>query len=295
MRCVTWRSCVMSSSHINLNILSEEEISDIKNKANESLGKCRRANQIIRDDIFSILEKNCKVFYYPINDDDICAFIVKRGVNFFIFINTHIPLEKQVFAAAHELYHLWHTHSAWEVLKSLTLDKQIDNTESITKEENKANRFAAEFLVPESLLITELLHHDIRRNKIDIKDIIELMDVFLVPYKTIVRRLYEVDYLENEQCNEFLQLPDRDEDKEVRLWQKRLELCNKNNVRTERIKLDNLVDMSLDRYEKKQITLEKLSYLLNFVNQKPEDYSISEIAPNLPSEEEILRIMEEED
>jgi hypothetical protein len=51
----------------------------------------------------------------------------------------------------------------------------------------------------------------------------------------------------------------------------------------------------MDLYEKGQITFEKLAYLLNFVNQKPDNFGINEVVPALPSETEILRLMEEED
>jgi hypothetical protein len=51
----------------------------------------------------------------------------------------------------------------------------------------------------------------------------------------------------------------------------------------------------MDLYEKGQITFEKLAYLLNFVNQKPDNFGIHEVVPALPSETEILRLMEEED
>lgn len=85
------------------------------------------------------LHKNFRQLYYPYNDDEICAFIVRRRGKFFTFINTQIPLEKQIFAAAHELYHLWYSKiEKWELLRSIIVDNQIENTGRLNKEEAKA-------------------------------------------------------------------------------------------------------------------------------------------------------------
>lgn len=86
------------------------------------------------------------------------------------------------------------------------------------------------------------------------------MDVFLVPYKTLVRRLYEINYISKEQFNKFMEEKDRNEESGIMLWQKRLGLCRRNNERTKEIKLDKLVDSALKLYDKQQITYEKLNY-----------------------------------
>jgi Zn-dependent peptidase ImmA (M78 family) len=232
----------MSSSPITLYPLSEDECKNIETEANKKLGEYKKTNQIIREDIFNILEKNSKTLYYPINDNEVCGFIVKRGVKYFVNINTGIPLEKQLFAAAHELYHLWFTNESWEVLNSLILDDQSNR--EVTKEEHKANRFAAEFLVPKQVILTEIDIRGLKRNSIELKDIIELMDVFLMPYKTIVRRLLEVEYINEEQCQEFLIIPDRNNNEGVLLWQKRLGLCHRNNEITKKTKFGNYMRVS---------------------------------------------------
>ncbi len=286
----------MSNFQRTLPLLNEGEIREIQDKANQALGQFRKTSQIMREDIFNILEINSKVLYYPYNDDEVCAFIVKRRGTFFTFINTTIPLEKQVFAAAHELYHLWFSKvEKWELLHSIIVDNQIENTGDLNKEEAKANRFAAEFLVPKNLLMNELDARKQKKEKVEMKDIIGLMDVFMMPYKTIVRRLHEIEFISEEQCNQFLTIPDRDEDEGVMLWQKRLELCARNNERTMRKKLGNLVDMSLEAYEQEVITFDKLTYLLSLAQQKPEQYNINDRVEKLPSEEEVLKMLEEDD
>lgn len=151
---------------------------------------------------------NCRTLYYPIEDDDICGFVYKFKDKKFVYLNSFIPLEKQIFAAAHELYHIWYS--------------DIDKGELLNEE-------------------------------------------------------------------------DRKEDTGVMLLQKRLSLCKRNNERTMEIKLDKIIDMSLELYEKKQITYEKLQYLLSLANMKPSDFNVYEENIELPSEEEILKILEEEE
>lgn len=276
-----------------LNPLAEYEVKDVINKANELAGRYKKTNRIIKEEIFKILERNSKTLYYPTKDDDICGAVYKSKKYKISYINSYIPLEKQVFAAAHELYHILYSEvSNNEVISSNILDESLP-TNKINKEDLKANRFAAEILVPKEVLRNEIDIRDIKENLIDIRDIIELMDIFLVPYKTIIRRLYEIEYITKEKCIDLLKQEDRNEENGIMFWQKRLGLCKRNNERTNEIKLDKLIDNALRLYDKKQITYEKLEYLLKLANLKPSEFNIYEEKIETPSEEEILKIMEE--
>jgi Zn-dependent peptidase ImmA (M78 family) len=276
-----------------LNPLTDEEINDIINKVNICFGKYKKSNRVIKDDIFKILEMNCKTLYYPIEDNDICGFVYKFKEYKFCYINSYIPLEKQVFAAAHELYHVLYSDIGnGELVNSEVLDEKVPISQ-IAREDLKANRFGAEFLVPEEVFRNELNIRNIKKDSIELREIIELMDAFLVPYKTLVRRLYEIDYINLEKCNRFLVEEDRKEDAGVMLWQKRLGLCKRNNERTKELKLDKLVDTALKLYDKHQITYEKLNYLLKLANLNPSEFNIYEEKFETPSEDEILKIMEE--
>lgn len=203
-----------------LNPLINKEIQDIINKVNSCFGRYKKNNRIIKDDIFNILEMNCKTLYYPIEDDDICGFVYKFKEYNFCYINSYIPFEKQIFAAAHELYHILYSDIGnGEIVNSEVLDEKVPIS-MISKEDLKANRFAAEFLVPEEVFRNELNIRNINKDSIELREIIELMDAFLVPYKTLVRRLYEIGYMTIEKCNIFLLEEDRKEDTGVILWQK---------------------------------------------------------------------------
>lgn len=276
-----------------LNALTNEEVVDIVRKVNICLGQYKKTNRIIKEDIFKILEMNAKTIYYPIEDDDICGFVYKFKGYKFCYINSNIPLEKQVFAAAHELYHILYDNiGKGELINSEAIDEKL-STSGINREDIKANRFAAEFLISEEVFRNELSIRGSNRGSIDLNEVIELMDVFLVPFKTIIRRLYEIDYITKDKFKDFLSQEDRKFDKGIMLLQKRLGLCKRNNNRTKEIKLDKLVDTALRLYEKNEITYEKLEYLLNLSKFKPSDFNVYEEKGYIAPEDEVLKIMEE--
>jgi len=51
--------------------------------------------------------------------------------------------------------------------------------------------------------------------------------------------------------------------------------------------------MALNLYDKKQITYEKLNYLLRLFNLNPSEFNIFEQKYEIPLEDEILKSMEE--
>ena len=137
--------------------------------------------------IFSILSLYARVIYYPLGKDAPWGFTRISGSRNdaalekpFVAINTSIPLDCQVFAAAHELYHIWYEQNP-DVLPADLLNEQ-DKAVS----EKKANRFAAEFLVDEMLLKQEIDLYKI--SDITIKSILQLCELFVVPILPSNRR-----------------------------------------------------------------------------------------------------------
>lgn len=154
-------------------------------------------NMIIRDDIFGILEKHCTVVYYPIEDEINCGFHTERYVNGkledFVYINTAKTIAEQVFAAAHELGHVWGVGSqVWE------LAGEQDELES-NVEEKIINRFAAELLMPTKEFRKTFLAHmkklNYDDNKLKLIDLIRVMVLqmndYMVPYESVRRRVVE--------------------------------------------------------------------------------------------------------
>ena len=156
-------------------------------------------NEIIRDDVFSILQgmTDCNVLYYPLNDEIGGCHIEKMvngRVEQFVFINTNQPREKQAFVAAHELGHLWKVD---EELKSKLKDEKIDCEEVV-------NRFAAELLMPEEHFIKAIEFYlnkmGYKGPKIKVEELVKLiaylMNYFFVPYMAVLYRFNELGRLD---------------------------------------------------------------------------------------------------
>lgn len=269
------------------NELNKFEIAGIKNLAKEKLGLCRKTNDIIGTQIFSILGLYARVIYYPLGKDAPWGFTRISGSQNdstlekpFVALNSSIPMDCQVFAAAHELYHIWYEQNP-DMLPSDLLNEQDKKIS-----EKKANRFAAEFLVDEQMLRQEIDLYRIK--KFTTKSILQLSELFTVPYRTLVKRLREIDMIKDTEQTKFL-----DETEEsLEKYKKRYSFSSQKSE--ERIVMDNLIELAVNAYELNYITYEKLEYLLGMSNLKPEDLGIGEESTyEFPSDDELDSIMEE--
>ena len=169
----------------------------IQNIVDEIKQECIIENTAIRDDIFGILENQCTVVYFPIEDQKNRGFHIKKIVHNqledFVYINTGKPMAEQIFAAAHELGHIFKVADrVWK--------------ETIT------NRFAAELLMPYKAFRKNFFAHmsefEIPTGKVRVDEVVRLMvcqmSDFMVPYEAVRRRLVETRIM-NEQSAEQLE------------------------------------------------------------------------------------------
>lgn len=267
--------------------LNEFEVNEIKNLAKEKLGLCRKSGDIIGIQIFSILGLYARVIYYPLGKDAPWGFTRISGSKNdaslerpFVAINSSIPVDCQVFAAAHELYNIWYEQNP-DMLPADLLNEQDKKIS-----EKKANRFAAEFLVDEVLLRQEIDLYKIR--KFTMKSVLQLTELFTVPYRTMVKRLGEIGAIERSEKDRFL----LETEDSVEKHKKRYAISSQKA--DDRVAMDNLVELAVAAYESGYITYEKLEYLLGISNLKPEDLGIEKKAAyEFPSDDELDSIMEE--
>lgn len=268
------------------NELNELEVKQIKKYASGKLGECRKGKDIIGTQIFSILSLYARVIYYPLGKDAPWGFTRISGSKNdatlekpYVAINTSIPLDCQVFAAAHELYHIWYEQNP-DVLPPDLLNEQ---DKAIN--EKKANRFAAEFLVDEMLLKQEIELYQIR--EITMKGILQLCELFVVPYRTMAKRLKEIALITDDELQEFL----NESEETINKYRKMYSFVLRNP--DERVVMDNLVELAVNAYEAGYVTFEKLEYLLELSNLTPEDLGIErESVYEFPSDDELDSIME---
>ena len=267
--------------------LNDFEIEEVKNQAREKLGICRKSGDVIGTQIFSILSIYARVIYYPLGESAPWGFTRISGCRDdaslerpFVAINTSISVDCQVFAAAHELYHIWYEQKP-DVLPSDLLNE--DDKES---NEKRANRFAAEFLMDEVLLSQEINTYKIKT--FCIKEVLQLAQLFVVPYRAMAKRLNEIALIDERKLDELL---DISEDM-IGQYRKRYAISVPNMEN--RILVDNLAELSTTAYEAGLITYEKLEYQLAICGLKPEDVGIEKQSINaFPSDEELDSIMEE--
>lgn len=172
-------------------------------------------SNIIQDDIFNVAcnyatknGKHLELLRLPIKDDDFCAFTCIRNGELFTVLNSALPLCKQNFAAAHELYHIWcYISDQDDTLPhrgSLLTAEDMDEV-TVTQEDMEANAFAALLLVPVAALSEQIDIYGLDRKNLNLDAIVRLMDIFAVPFKAIVLRLFEEGILDERASDLLLQ------------------------------------------------------------------------------------------
>lgn len=162
-------------------------------------------NPIIRDDVFRILERECKVLYYYL-DDSIEGFHISKPINGeqkqFVFINTQKVLQEQVWTAGHELGHVWK-------VDQFVKNNSVDCNEDI---ETIIGKFTAELLIPRRIFECEIQDKLIEYNykgptmsqEMMIELVTYLMNFFAVPGKAIIRRFYESGHIREQDVDVYL-------------------------------------------------------------------------------------------
>lgn len=269
-------------------ILSEQDVKEVQAKASAKLEELMKTKDIIGTQVFFILGACSKVIYYPLGENAPWGFTDIKGTNdnqsgnVFVVLNSSVSVDCQVFAAAHELYHIWYERKE-DVITGSDLDySDNDRTEQM------ASRFAAEFLVNEVLLKSSIETYVEDSNNISLKDILKLSELFAVPYKTMVRRLHEIGLLSTNLQEEYLQKTE----KVLNAERKRYAISNMKA--DDRIAIADHTALSVEAFEKGLITYERLEYLLQKSNLTPEDVGIIKDADyQFPSDDELDDIMGE--
>lgn len=174
-------------------------------------------NNIIQDDIFSVLvnyarkNQEClELLRFPTKDDNFCALTCVQKGKIFVYVNSWLPLSKQIFATAHELYHIWcfiENKNRSVLRKGSFLSAAAMDEDVKSREDREANAFAGLLLVPSSALREQMQIYSIDREHLGMEEIIRLMAIFAVPYKAILMRLCEDGYLDRAALMRFLSVP----------------------------------------------------------------------------------------
>lgn len=177
-------------------------------------------SNIIQDDIFYIIENyilqhgmRLELFRYPLGDDDFCACTFIRSGSVFVVINSAMTVSKQIFAAAHEFYHLYNYFEEYNPLyqqHGSILDSATMDEETTKMEDMEANAFAGLILAPALSIREQMDIYHIRRDAIGVKDILMLMEIYAIPYKAMVLRLCEDETIDEEKVRDLCKISEKE-------------------------------------------------------------------------------------
>lgn len=264
---------------ITLNEVQVDEIRKLAGEKRLSLGFVGETP--IANDIFTILDRlDIMLLEYPIESEgDRPAFSAaiiysEEGDKklTFIGLNTADFYDKQIFAIAHELYH-YYTKSGSH------LSRPEDEESSLI--EVKANRFAAEFLLPEtvleSIVLDEFKSSSLEKiqHKALLRFIARLHCTWWLPYRSLVRRLHEIGAISSEQYAELYSIDERDLQGE---YGKAGQATNKDeflklNQPTKNIGTSpNEIEIIIRNFEDNLIDEDKFAETLSLFNRTPDEF-----------------------
>jgi len=262
--------------------LTEVQVDEIRKLAGEkrlSLGFVGETP--IANDIFTILDRlDIMLLEYPIESEgDRPAFSAaimysEEGDKklTFIGLNTADYYDKQIFAIAHELYH-YYTKSGSH------LSRPEDEDNSLI--EVKANRFAAEFLLPETVLESIVLDEfktsslEKIQHKALLRFIARLHCTWWLPYRSLVRRLHEIGAISSEQYAELYSIDERDlqgEYGKAGLATNKDEFLKLNQPTKNIGTSPNEIEIIIRNFEDNLIDEDKFAETLSLFNRTPDEF-----------------------
>jgi Zn-dependent peptidase ImmA (M78 family) len=264
---------------ITLNELELENIRKLARDERQALGFVGETP--IANDTFTIIENlNIKLLEYPIESEgDKPAFSAalmysEEGGEELIFIglNTADYFDKQIFALSHELYHFYTKTGSH-------LSRLEDEENNLI--EAKANRFAAEFLLPESVLestvLTEFKTSSLQELQIKtlLRFIARLQCTWWLPYRSLVKRLKEIHAISDEQYTQLYSIDERNLNGEYGRLGKAInkEIFLKLNTRTSNIGISPKdIEVIIRNFEDSIIDEDKFADTLNLFHKTPDDF-----------------------
>lgn len=267
-------------------MLTSIEIENLEEKAEY----IRRGKEIgvkspIGKDIFNIIENyyDSYLLMYPLKSKNIAGFTRKSKENIQVFINTSLDKLYQNFVAAHELYHLI---SFKEDYKSndFILCNQSDVCEELEvlsnkKEELEANYFAAAFLLPRKIINDRFVNKLKKFNSDEdyILEIIKIQYEYQVPYKTVIKRLRELEIIKEDQYIKF-----KSYENNINKYYQMVDSLIANNLNEmvnpsyRKYHTLNIPKLASDAYKMNLITFSKAQYQIEKYDKKTYQFEIEE-------------------
>lgn len=281
-------------------VIAEEQIVEIKKLTDRTRKEFGIFGDVpIAKDIFRLLQnKDIILCQYPFHieeeshmDANITWFETKYGPITFIGLNTSLFFDEQIFALAHELYHfITKTGKAYETYEEVE--------DELT--ENKADRFAAELLLPGDVLRSRVISQFKCSNLSEVSElrllrfIARIQDEWWLPYRSIVLRLWEEGYIEKSIFDKLFDIDARNPNSKYgRIFAN----IAKDSYRTLNKKTgctdisSNVMEVFIQNYEDGNMTDDEFVELLALFGRSPADFGF-ELCADAEDIEELRELFE---
>lgn len=212
----------------------------------------------------------------------------------FIGLNTADYFDKQVFAIAHELYHFFTKTGSH-------LSRQDGQDDDVV--EAKANWFAAEFLLPGDVLKRRVFEEfksyslETVQLKVLLRFIARLHCTWWLPYRSLVKRLWEIQAITEQQYEELYQIDERDRNGEYFRIGKSTQIGDfiRLNTATKTIgSSPSAIETILRNFENNLIDEDTFAKILGLFDKSPSDFGY-EISVSQDDLDELRDFLEDED
>lgn len=228
-------------------------------------------------DIFDILAEDAFLLRMPLKTNEVSGFSTYFQDKFVVFLNSSFTLGHERYSGAHELYHIIYNQETLKNEKLLIYNSDSD-------EENKANIFAAEFLMPEDY-VKEVFYKiiNVKPDSVIEKHVIKMNNFFKVSYKAMLKRLVQLNLCERnkyENLSEICLLGN--EDKLQSLTKKEGYDINLIIPSNKRFIPKEYIEYIKTNYENNKVSFNNMKSCFNFIGMDPMDFGYE-----YPNEEEI--------
>lgn len=152
-------------------------------------------------DIFDILSEVAFLLRKPLETTELSGFCTFLEGHLVVYLNSNFTLGHERFTGAHELYHLVYN------LETIKKEKLLLEVVPYWEEDEKADIFAAEFLMPEDY-VKEKFYKVVNVDKDDVqpRHVIRMHNFFKVSYKAMLKRLIQLNLCSRDKYGELVQI-----------------------------------------------------------------------------------------
>lgn len=218
-------------------------------------------------DIFDILSESSFLIRKPLDLDELSGFITYFEDHFIVYLNSNFTLGHERYTAAHELYHIIYNE---DILKR---EKVFIDKEKYKEEEEKADVFAAEFLMPEDY-VKEVFYKivNVDKDKVEPKHVVRMHNYFKVSYKAMLKRLVQLNLCSSKKYFDLIDIASLENKEKLQAL-----------TREEGYSLDLIVPSKetyipkeyliyvKSNYENGKVTYEELKKTLEYIDLRPEE------------------------